>query len=276
MDNGWNSEIAVSNIEKIVSKLGIDLVTHVIDWEEIKDLQRSFFRASIANIEVVTDHAIFALLYHECAKREIRYQISGSNVATESILPRSWGYDARDVRHILAIHERFGGVPLTTYPVLDPWTFIYYVFVKRIKFIPILNYQTYVKAEAIKRLKSALGWLPYGHKHGESKFTHFYQGYVLPQKMKADKRKAHYSSLICANQMTRHEALSELNKPPYDHRELEEDIEYVVKKLGFTKNELENFLSEPPKSHRDYPSYWWIFSNNNRLTQLVRKIAKGQ
>jgi len=276
MDNGWNSELAVGNIEKIVSKLGIDLVTHVIDWEEIKDLQRSFFRASIINIEAVTDHAIFALLYHECSKRGIRYQINGSNVATESIMPRSWGYDARDARHILAIHKRFGDVALKTYPVLEPWTFIYYVFVKRIKFIPILNYGTYVKADAIRRLKSEFGWVPYGRKHGESKFTQFYQEYILPRKLNADKRKAHYSSLICADQMTRDEALAELNKPRYEHRELEEDIKYIIKKFKFTKDELERFLSEPPKSHRDYPSFSWMFSDNNRLTQLVRRIAKGQ
>src|SRR5262249_19638541 len=148
LDNGWNSELSIHNIELTVKKLGIELLTYIIDWEEFRDLQLAFFKASVANIEVLTDHAIMALLFRTAAQKGIKYIISGGNVATEAIMPESWMYDARDFRHIKSIQRLFGGRPLKTYPKCSLSEYFYYIFAKRIKYVPILNLINYVKSDA--------------------------------------------------------------------------------------------------------------------------------
>ncbi len=276
LDNGWNSELAVSNIEKSIKSLNVDLVTHVVDWEEIKDLQRAFFIASLANIEVITDHAIFAILYLEAERRNIKWIISGSNVTTESIMPDSWGYDTRDSRHITSVHRRFGTVPLATFPILTPWHFLEIVMLGNVKIIPILNYETYDRARATEAVVDRLRWVPYARKHGESRFTRFFQEYYLPTKFRADKRKAHFSSMICSGQMTRAEAQQRLSEPLYTTDQLEDDLHFVTKKLGFTRSEWNAVMSAPRKTHRDYPSFNWMFSKRNVITPWIRRRAKGE
>lgn len=275
LDNGWNSELAVKNIENIVTKLGIDLVTHVINWNEIKDLQRAYFDAPVMDIEVITDHAIFAVLYQQAAKYGIKYILSGSNVATEAIMPSAWNYDQRDLKNILAIHKRFGSVKLKTFPMLSPIRFLYYVFVKGIKFIPILNYMPYVKADVVNVLKHELDWTPYANKHGESQFTRFFQDYYLPTKFGYDKRKAHYSSLIVSGQMTREEALAKMNESLYRPQELQQDIEYVLKKLDYTERDWEYIMQAPAKKHTDFPNNYWMFSPKNGITRYIKRHAKA-
>ncbi|MDX1975794.1 MAG: N-acetyl sugar amidotransferase [Rickettsiales bacterium] len=275
LDNGWNSELAVKNIENIVVKLGIDLVTHVIRWEEIKDLQRAYFEAGVVDVEAITDHAIFAVLYHQAAKHNIRYILSGSNVAGESIMPTAWSYDQRDVRNLKAIHKRYGRAPLKTFPLLSPSRFLYYVFAKRIKFLPILNYMPYVKTDVMEELARELDWKPYPNKHGESRFTRFFQDYYLPTRFSYDKRKAHYSSLIAAGQMAKEDALAHMNKPAYRPEELDSDLEFVLKKLEYSREEWQRIMQAPTKKHLDFPNNYWMFSPKNGITRYIKRYAKA-
>ena len=256
LDNGWDSEVAVSNIEKISKKLGIDLYTYVVDWEEFKDLQLAYLKASVVDIEVVTDHAIIAALYDIADKRKIKYILSGSNIVTEGIMPDSWVHRKTDLRNLKAIHNRYGKIKLKTYPTMGLSKLLYYRFFKGIRYISLLNYMDYNKKEAKKLLISELGWEDYGGKHYESIFTKFYQAYILPTKFNIDKRKAHLSTLICSGQITREDALKELEKPLYEKNELERDKKYVLKKLGLSEKEFENLMKLPVKKHREYGTDW--------------------
>lgn len=279
LDNGWNTDTAVSNIELLLRELNFDLHTHVIDWEEFKDIQRSLFLASVPNIEVATDHAITALLYHMAAKHGVRYLLSGSNVETESILPRSWGHDNRDWRSIKAIKARFGNhsIGMATYPHLTPLKFLEYIFVRKIRFVPVLNYGGYSKAEAVKTMKQRFGYKAYARKHGESRFTRFFQEYYLPSKFGFDKRRAHFSSMIASNTLSRDAALAELERDMYDPIEKMIDIEYCSRKLGFSEQQWAEIMSAPPALATDYPNNAWLFDHtSNRLTAAVRKFAKGE
>ena len=268
-DNGWNSELAVKNIENIVKKLGFDYQTWVVDWEEFRDLQIAFLKASVANAEIPTDQAFLAAIYRLCNKYNIKYILSGSNFATEGILPKSWGYNAKDLKHLKAIHNRFGKIPFDTYPLLGFNKEFYYTYLKKIKMVRLLNYVPYIKADAMKVIQEKLGWVYYGGKHYESVFTRFFQAYILPQKFNIDKRKAHLSTLICSGQMTREQALEELKKEIYPPHKLEEDKTFVIKKLGMTENEFENIMKAPVKSYKDYPNderkLKFIYSVYNKL-----------
>lgn len=277
LDNGWNTDTAVSNIEALLQFCDMDLYTHVVNWEEFRDIQRSLFRASLANIEVATDHAIFALLYQIGARYGIRHILTGSNLETETIMPDSWGYDARDARHIRSVKRLFGdpNIKMTTYPRLEPWTFAYYTFVGKMRMLPLLNFGTYNKAVAVNRMQQLFGYKSYARKHGESKFTRFFQEYYLPTKFRADKRRAHFSSQIVAGMMTREEALSALETPLYDPIELEIDIDYITKKLGFSQDEWSAIMSDAPRSFRNYPNFGWMFDHNNPLVLKVRDYAKS-
>ena len=254
LDNGWNSELSVQNIQHTLNKLGIELYTHVMDWSEFKDLQLSFLKASVINAEIPTDHAIVALLYHTAARLGVRYVISGGNINTEGIMPESWCYNARDLRHVMGVHDRFGIKTLKTFPKISLFHWVYYTFGKGIKFWPILNYLSYNKEEAKQLLKSELGWREYGYKHYESIYTRFYQGYILYKKFNVDKRRAHLSTLICSGEITRSEALKDLDNEPYPLEQMEQDKEYVSKKLGLTVKDFDAIMELPCHSHLDYPN----------------------
>ena len=273
LDNGWNAELAVNNVELALKRLDIDLYTYVLDWEEFKDLQVSFLKASIANAEIPTDHAIVALLFRVAAAEGIPYIITGSNIVTEAIMPDSWMYDTRDLRFIKAIQRQFGRVKLKTYPQISILNFIYYIFIRGIKFIPILNYVPYVKEEAKQLLQQELGWRDYGGKHFESIYTRFFQAYILPQKFNIDKRRAHLSNLILSGQITRDEALTEMGKPPCPPTELEEDVEYVIKKLGLSYEEFNQIMAAPVKTHTDYPNNAGLWHKFAPVVKFVRQRA---
>jgi len=264
VDNGWNSEIAVRNIKNIVNKFKLDFYTYVIDWEEFKDLQLSFLKASVIDIELLTDHAITAVAYHLMKKEKIKYFISGSNYATEAIMPEGWSYYKWDSKNIKAIHKRFGRLPIKTFPM--------YGFLDKIKsrtlykVIRLLDYVNYNKFEAMEKLKNEIGWEYYGGKHYESNFTKFYQAFILPQKFKVDKRYAHLSTLICSGQITKDEALIELSKPLYDPHELQREIEYFLKKFNLSREEFDKIMSEKPKKHNDYP-------NGIKLNNFLKKVS---
>lgn len=251
-DNGWNSELAVKNIENIVQKLGFDLQTYVINWDEFKDLQLSYLKASVIDIEAITDHAIFATLYKMAGEMGIKYILSGTNIQTENTLPKSWIHSKSDHVNIKAIHKIFGKVPLKTFPFMDGKVKRYYQQVKGVRSVSIPNYFEYNKAEVKKIIQEQLGWRDYGGKHYESVWTRFYQGYILPTKFKVDKRKAHLSDLIFAGQITKEQALQELARPMYDEQMFKQDYEFVLKKLGLTESEFQDIMNKPAKSHYDY------------------------
>jgi len=271
-DSGWNSELAVNNIENIVKKLDIDLFTFVVDWEEMRDLQLSFFKASVANCDIPTDHAFVAVLFREAAKRKISYVLSGSNFATEFILPTAWGYQSDDSVHLKDIQRRFGTLPLKAYPTMSFFErFIYYPYIRGIKVIKPLNYLPYNKFEAKQLIADKLNWRDYGGKHYESIFTRFFQAYYLPTKFGYDKRRAHLSSLIVSGQMTRDAALEELEQPPYPTQLLERDKEYIAKKLRISSTEFDEIIAQPIKDYSDYKSLDWMFKYGLRLKRLLER-----
>lgn len=277
IDSGWNSELAVHNIRELMNRLGIDLVTYVIDWNEIRALQRACFRAPLVDIEIVSDHAIFAVLLRMAAKHNVRYVLAGMNLATESILPKAWVYDKRDSKHLMAVYKRFGEkLALKTYPFLSPLRFLYYIFIKRIRIIPLLNYVSYDKGQALEKLTADYGYRPYPNKHGESVFTRFYQEYYLPKKFGFDKRRAHYSSQIAAGQMTREEALELLKKPLFADGEAAQERSYLLKKLGFSDEEFEHIMRKPVMAHADLPNNAWMFDLRNPITRFVRRVAQSE
>jgi N-acetyl sugar amidotransferase len=254
LDNGWNSDISVKNVRNITLNTGFDLYTHVIDWNEFKDLQLAFFKASVVDIELATDHAIKAMLLKVAAKFGVKYILNGGNVITEAIMPVSWRHTKVDKKNIEDIHRKFGSIPLRTYPKAGIIKQQYYKYIRGIKTIQILNFYEFDRAQVIQRLKNELSWCEYGGKHHESVFTRFYQAYILPKKFKIDKRRSHYSNLICAGQLTREKALEDLVKPAYDQGLLTQDLDFVLKKLGFTPSEFNAYLETPPISHYDFKS----------------------
>lgn len=259
-DSGWNSELAVKNIENIVKKLSIDLHTHVVDWEEMRDLQLAFFKSSVSNCDIPTDHAFPAVLYRVAAQHGINHILSGSNYATEFILPQSWGYQSGDLRHLKDIHRKFGAGKLKNYPTMNFFSqYVVYPYIRRFKTVKILNYVPYNKVAAKQTIMDELGWRDYGGKHYESVFTRFFQGYYLPVKFGFDKRKAHLSSLINSGQMSRSEAVDELERPTYDKGLQQQDKIFVSKKLGITPDALDEIFSRPNKDYTDYASNDWLF-----------------
>lgn len=255
-DNGWNSELAVKNIEQVLNKLNIDLFTYVIDWEEFKSLQLAFLESSTPDGEIPTDHAISALLYKIANEKKVKYIINGNNFATESVMPITWAYGHIDWKYIRWINNAFGSKKLKDYPHLTISKYFYYAFLRRIRSVSILNYLPYQKSEAMRILQEELGWKYYGGKHYESIYTRFYQGYILPEKFKIDKRKAHLSTLIFSGQLTRDEALIELKKPIYPGDLLVEDQAFVIKKLDLTVDSFKRLMQLPCKTFQDYPNQY--------------------
>ena len=252
LDNGWNSELATQNIQQVLDRLGVELHTVVLDWEEFRDLQVAFLNASTSDGEIPTDHAIFATLWREAASRGIRYIISGMNFTTESISVPSWAYGHSDWRYVKDVHRRHGTRPLRSYPHFSLARLVYWNAIARLRTVSILNYIDYRKDDAIALLRDRLGWRSYGGKHHESIYTRWFQGYLLPTKFGIDKRVGHLSDLIKAGQMGREEALVELAKPTYDPALQAEDTLYVRKKLGFSEEAFAALLAAPVRSFRDY------------------------
>lgn len=256
VDGGWDSQQAVHNIEQIVEGLGLDLHTEVVDWQEMRDLQLAFFKAQVPHLDVPQDHAFGAALYRYAAKHGFKYILNGGNYSTECVRePLEWAYHASDIRHLKDVHRRFGTRPLKTFPLSGIFTYkIYYRFVKGVRVLRPLNYVPYIKEDAMQMLVDRFGWQRYAHKHYESRFTRFYEGYWQPTKFGYDKRRAHFSSLVLTKQMTRAEALSRIAKPAYDEATVVEDFEYVATKLDIGVEELRALHDGPKKTYRDYKS----------------------
>ena len=275
-DNGWDTELAVRNITRLVDGLGFDLVTYVIDWEEFRDLQKSFLAASVVDIEMLTDHAITASMFRLARKHKIRYVLSGANVATESGLPMAWVWNKADFRNIRAIHRRYGTVNLSSFPCLPTWRWLMIRYLGiGFDYVELLDHVRYRKLDAIAELEQAVGWQYYGGKHYESAFTKFYQAYILPTKFGIDKRRAHLSSLIRNGEITRDEALNELGQPLYDPAQLADDRAYVLKKLGLSEQEFDAIMRAPVRAHDDYASDARLVRFARGAKRLVERAVRS-
>lgn len=274
-DNGWNSEIAVANIKSALDLLNIDLFTHVVDWNEFRDLQMSFIKAGVPNCEIPTDHGITATLVKTASKVGTRFVINGSNIATEGILPHSWVYYSHDHYHLRAIHQKFGTAKLVTFPSVTLQNFTLRVMSGRYKMVNLLNYIDYNKEQAIEHLKSNLGWKPYGAKHFESIYTRWYQGYYLVRRFGFDKRRAHFSALVCGGQMSRQSALDRLQVDPYAEGDWATDHEFVLKKFNMSGDQFEHLMKSPNRRHTDYPNLGRFIQGLSGLRSYIKNRAKS-
>ena len=269
LDNGWDSEIAATNISSALRALGVDLETLVIDWPEFKDIQLAFLRSGVPDCEIPSDHAIVASVHQVAAQHRIRHTIWGYNTRTETHLPKAWSQGHLDWRYIRTIHRRFGSGRIRTFPHLD---FMGSLGIYRATTLNLLDYVDYVKADAIALLQLDYGWRSYGGKHHENIYTRWYQGWFLPTRFGYDKRKTHLSSLICSGQVTRDKALDELLQPTYAVDLQRADTEYVIKKLGLDANSFQSIMDAPRRSFWDFPSYAKL--REGRPYQLARNVYR--
>ncbi len=270
MDNGWNSELAVNNIENLVRKLGIDLYTHVIDWHEYRALQQAFFDADVIDIELLYDNAMLAVNYRLAAQYGIKYILAGTNTTTEGMrMPKGWNWFKFDQMNIRAIAKR-SRVKISSMPTISTLGYAWYRFVRGIQWLDFLDYMDYHKPRCLAELQEKIGYRPYPYKHYESIFTRFYQGYLLPKKFGVDKRRLHLSTLICSGQMTRQEAKELLAQSPYpDEDDLKSDIDYFLKKMKWSEQDLSSYLTRPPKLHEGYGSEAILAGKLNRLYKML-------
>ena len=270
VDGGWNSQQAVNNIEKLVDGLNLDLFTEVVNWPEMRDLQVAFFKAQVPHLDAPQDMAFFAGLYNYAVKNGIKYILTGANYSTECVRePLEWDYHKSDLAQLKDIHRQFGKMPLKTFPLSGIFKYrIYYRFVKGLRIVKPLNFIPFHKENAMNELVEKFGWQKYAHKHYESRFTRFYEGYWLPTKFGFDKRRAHYSSVILTEQMTRAEALEKIAIPAYNPATIDEDFEYIATKLGMTVAELKALHAGPKKSYKDY-------KNAMPLIELGTKVLRA-
>lgn len=272
VDAGWNTDQAVGNIEKLVDGLGLDLYTEVINWEEMKDLQVAFLKSGIADQDIPQDCAFFSALYKFARKNRIKYVLTGGNYSTECCRePNEWGaYPGIDKTLIKDIHNKFGSRPLKSFPITD--VLLYKVFYHRIlgmKVFKPLNLVPYDKKEAEKLLNEKFGWLPFQHKHHESRFTRFYEDYWMPRKFGYEKRRAHFSSLIMTGQLSKEGALDRISKPELSDEFMKNEFKFIANKLGLTEEQLTEIFNQPNKSHKDYKNKLWLIQLGAKLINLL-------
>lgn len=270
VDAGWNSQEAVNNIEKLVDGLGLDLYTEVVNWPEMRDLQLAFFKAGVPHLDTPQDHAFFAGLYKFAAKNKVKYILTGANYSTECVRePLEWHYHASDLRQLRDIHRRFGTRPLKSFPLAGILTFkVFYRFLKGVRVLKPLNYISYYKEPAMQELVDRFGWQRYPHKHYESRFTRFYEGFWLRKKFGYDKRRAHFSSLILTGQLSRADALERIAQDPYSPEQLKQDFEYIATKLGISEVDLQAMFDAPNKTYRDYANMMPVMDLGAKVFRL--------
>jgi N-acetyl sugar amidotransferase len=271
VDAGWNSQIAVNNIEKLIDGLGLDLYTEVINWEEMRDLQLAFFKSGVPHIDVPQDHAFFATMYKFASKHKIKYILTGGNYSTECVRnPLEWMYYQSDSIQLKDIHKKHGIAKLIDYPVTNIlWHKVYLPYLRGIQLIRPLDYMVYNKEEAMNLLVEKFGYQKYPQKHFESRFTRFYESYWLPERFGYDTRKVQFSSLILTNQMSREAALKELKKTAYNLEQLEHDKEYVANKLRIPVSELDEYFEMPKRTFEDYKSMETIYNVGASVMRLI-------
>ena len=270
VDGGWNSELAVHNIHVLVDKLGLDLFTEVVNWEEMRDFQLSWLKAGVPHLDIPQDHAFIATLYKFADKHGIKYILNGGNISTECVRnPMEFFYYGTDMIHIRDVVRRFGTVDLNSYPFSSILRHkIYLRYIRRIKVVRPLNYRPYIKADAVHLLEKEYGWKPYPQKHFESRFTKFYESYWLPERFGFDPRRVQFSSLILTGQMTRDDALKKLEQPAIDPSTINQEFEYIAVKLRITFDELNHYLTMPKK-------FYWDYKNQERLFNAGARVLKA-
>ncbi len=276
LDNGWNSELAVENIHKTLSKLNIELHTHVINWTEIREIQKSFLKASIPGMEIPTDHGIYSILRIVANKENIDYIVNGSNFKTEFIMERAWSEMMGQLDWLLIknIHKKFGNGYFKSYPKTTRTAFYKARVTKKPEVVYFLDYIDFSKDKAMKFIQDELGWVYYGGKHYESIYTRFTQAYIQPKKFGIDKRKAHFSNLICMGEMTKEQATEELCKSAYPSSEMEaEDKELVLKKLKISESEFEDIMKAQTLTFKDYDGYHNSIIHS-KIFDLIRRGYK--
>lgn len=274
VDAGWNTERAVGNIEKLCNGLNLDLYTEVINWEEMKDLQRAYFFAQIPGQDAPQDIAFFSGLYKFARKHKIKYVLTGANYSTECCKePPSWGaYPGIDKMLVMDIYKKFGTGKLKTFPVLDILEYkVLYQVLYGMTILKPLNYVPFIKKEAESLLASRFNWEKFQHKHHESRFTRFYEDYWLPRKFGFEKRRAHFSSLILTGQMSRSEALERISKPELDEKTLMNEFEYVAHKLDFTIEEFQGIFEGQNKTFMDYRNKRWLVNLGAKVLTAIGK-----
>ncbi len=276
VDAGWNSQEAVNNIERIIEKLGLDLYTEVIDWEEMKDLQLAYFKAGVSNIDTPQDHAFFATMYKFANKYKVKHILTGGNYSTECVRnPLEWMYYQSDSIQLKDIYKQYGTGKLNNFPITNIlWHKVYLPYIKGIKLIRPLDYMVYDKEAATQFLVDNYGYQRYPQKHFESRFTKFYEGYWLPKKFGYDTRKVQYSSLILTKQMTRDEALEKLKTLPYNEATIKDEFEYIATKLGISVAELEGYLNAPNRSNSEFKSQQSMYSIGAKVMRMLG-LEKG-
>ena len=276
VDAGWNSQIAVNNIERLVDGLGLDLYTEVINWEEMKDLQLAFFKSGVSHVDSPQDHSFFATMYKFASKHNIKHILTGGNYSTECVRnPLEWMYYQSDSIQLRDIYKKYGTGKLKDYPVSNIlWHKIYLPYVKGIKLIRPLDFFPYDKDLAMQELVDKFGYQKYPQKHFESRFTRFYESFWLTKKFGFDTRKVQYSSLILTNQMTREDALEKLKHPAYDPKTIKQDFEYIATKLEISKEELQSYMDAPNKTYKDYKSQENIYNIGAKVMRLLG-LEKG-
>jgi N-acetyl sugar amidotransferase len=271
VDGGWNTDLAVNNIQMLVDKLGLDLYTEVINWNEMRDFQLAFFKSGVAHLDIPQDHAFVATLYHFANKHNIKYILNGGNFATECVRnPKDWLYYGTDMAQLRDIHRQFGTRPLDTYPFSSVlFHKVYLRYIRGVQVVKPLNYLPYTKESASKVLSVSYGWRPYPQKHFESRFTRFYEGYWLPTRFGFDTRRVQYSSLILTGQMTREDALTKLVAPAYDPETIAEDFEYIATKLGISVKDLRGYHQMPLKTYKNYRNQELMFDMGAKVLKLL-------
>lgn len=271
VDGGWNSDIAVSNIQNLVSGLGLDLYTEVINWEEMRDFQLAFFKSGVPHLDIPQDHAFVATLYHFANKHGIKWILNGGNISTECVRnPKEWLYYGTDMAQIRDIHGRFGTRELKTYPFSSVLFHKFYLrYIKRLRVFKPLDLLPYTKQLAVDTLAREYGWKAYPQKHFESRFTRFYEGYWLPTRFGYDTRRVQFSSLILTGQMTRDEALAKLEQPAYDPATIDEDFAFIASKLRIPVEELRRYHEMPRKTYRDYKNQEWMFDLGAKVLKAM-------
>lgn len=256
MDNGWDSELAQNNIANLVGMLEVDLYTYVIEWEEYRSLMEAFLAADVIDVELLYDNAMLAVNYQQARKYRLKSILSGSNQATEGMrIPSSWNWNKRDSKNIKGIAKVMRNVQIMSFPAISNIQYYSDRLIKRIEWIPLLDYLDYGRASAVQELEQKVNFRAYPYKHYESIFTRFYQGYLLPVKFGVDKRRLHLATLVISGELSRDEALADLEKNSYpDLRELESDRRYFLKKMKWSEEMLESYLSRPPRDHADFPT----------------------
>ena len=267
VDGGWNSETAVHNINKLIDNLKLDLVTEVINWEEMKDFQLAMFKSGVPHIDVPQDMAFVSALYRFAQKHKIKSILSGGNISTECVLmPLNILYWGTDMLHVRDILSKFGTISMQSYPFTSVYyNKIYLPYVYGIKVYKLLNFIPYIQKTAISDLKKFYSWKPYKQKHFESRFTRFFEGFWLPSRFGYDMRRNQLSSLILTNQISRKDALEILKSPPLDKNTIDQEFSYIASKLNISIDELWEFHKLPKK-------YYWDYKNQKKLFDIGEKL----